>query len=36
MNATAEDLLQVEGVGKITAEKIREVLDSGYQATEAR
>jgi Fanconi anemia group M protein len=36
MNATVEDLLQVEGVGRITAENIREVLDSEYQATESR
>jgi Fanconi anemia group M protein len=27
MNATAEDLMQVEGIGRISAEKIREVLD---------
>jgi DNA excision repair protein ERCC-4 len=27
-NATVEDLLQVEGIGRITAEKIREVLDA--------
>jgi DNA excision repair protein ERCC-4 len=36
MNATVGDLLQVEGVGRITAENIREVLDSEYQATESR
>ena len=27
MNATAEDLMQVEGIGRLSAEKIREVLD---------
>jgi ERCC4-type nuclease len=27
MNATVEDLMQVEGIGRISAEKIREVLD---------
>jgi len=27
MNATVEDLTQVEGIGRISAEKIREVLD---------
>jgi len=36
INATVEDLLQVEGIGRITAEKIREVLDSDYQVTERR
>ena len=36
MNATMEDLTQVEGIGRITAEKIREVLDSDYQATKSR
>jgi ERCC4-type nuclease len=30
MNATVEDLTQVEGIGRISAEKIREVLDSEY------
>jgi len=33
MNATMEDLTQVEGIGRITAEKIRKVLDSEYEAT---
>ncbi len=33
MNARVEDLVQVEGIGRISAEKIREVLDSEYQAT---
>jgi len=33
MNATVEDLMQVEGIGRISAEKIREVLDSEYRAT---
>jgi ERCC4-type nuclease len=33
MNAPVEDLVQVEGIGRISAEKIREVLDSEYQAT---
>jgi Fanconi anemia group M protein len=28
MNATVEDLMEVEGVGRISAEKIREVLDT--------
>jgi DNA excision repair protein ERCC-4 len=30
MNATVEDLTQVEGIGRISAEKIREVLDIEY------
>ena len=33
MNATVEDLTQVEGIGRISAEKIREVLDSEYRVT---
>jgi DNA excision repair protein ERCC-4 len=33
MNARVEDLVQVEGIGKVSAEKIREVLDSENQAT---
>ena len=33
MNATVEDLMQVEGIGRISAEKIREVLDSEYRVT---
>jgi Fanconi anemia group M protein len=28
MNATVEDLMQVEGIGRISAEKIREALDT--------
>jgi DNA excision repair protein ERCC-4 len=30
MNASVEDLIQIEGIGRISAEKIREVLDSEY------
>ena len=30
MNATVEDLMQVEGLGRISAERIREVLDSEW------
>jgi DNA excision repair protein ERCC-4 len=33
MNARVEDLVQVEGIGRISAERIREVLDSEYQTT---
>jgi Fanconi anemia group M protein len=33
INARVEDLVQVEGIGRISAEKIREVLDSEYEAT---
>jgi ERCC4-type nuclease len=33
VNAPVEALVQVEGIGRISAEKIREVLDSEYQAT---
>ena len=36
MSATVEDLTQVEGIGRITAEKIRGIVDSDYQATESR
>jgi Fanconi anemia group M protein len=28
MNATDEELMQIEGVGKVTAEKIREVIET--------
>jgi len=28
MNATVEDLMKIEGVGKVSAEKIREVIDA--------
>jgi DNA excision repair protein ERCC-4 len=34
MNACVEDLMEVEGIGRVSAERIREVLDSEYQATE--
>jgi ERCC4-type nuclease len=33
VNAPVEALVQVEGIGRISAERIREVLDSEYQAT---
>lgn len=33
MNATAESLMEVDGIGRVSAEKIREVLDSVYEAT---
>jgi DNA excision repair protein ERCC-4 len=33
MNARVEDLMEVEGIGRITAERIRRILDSKYQAT---
>jgi ERCC4-type nuclease len=29
INASAQDLSKIEGIGKITAEKIRKVLDTG-------
>ena len=32
MNATTEDLMKVEGVGEVSAEKIRLVLDTTYEA----
>jgi len=32
MNATTEDLMKVEGVGEVSAEKIRLVLDTAYEA----
>jgi len=31
MTATEEDLLDVEGIGDVTAERIREVVGSEYQ-----
>jgi Fanconi anemia group M protein len=33
INATVEDLMKIEGVGKVSAEKIREVLDIEWEAT---
>ena len=33
INAPVEALVQVEGIGRISAEKIREVLDSEYETT---
>lgn len=33
MNATAEKLMEVDGIGRVSAEKIREVIDSVYEAT---
>ena len=33
MNATVEDLMRIEGLGKVSAEKIREVLDIKWEAT---
>ena len=33
MNAPVEELVQVDGIGRASAEKIREVLDSEFQAT---
>ena len=33
MNATVEDLVRVEGVGEVSAEKIREVLEVEWGAT---
>jgi Fanconi anemia group M protein len=33
INATVEDLMKIEGVGKVSAEKIREVLDTEHRAT---
>lgn len=33
MNAPVEDLIRVEGIGRVSAEKIRVVLDSVYEAT---
>lgn len=33
MNAPVEELIQVDGIGRASAEKIREVLDSVYEAT---
>jgi Fanconi anemia group M protein len=35
MNATVEDLMEVEGLGKISAEKIRDLLDSEWDPSEA-
>ncbi len=32
MNATTQDLMKVEGVGEVSAEKIRLVLDTTYEA----
>jgi Fanconi anemia group M protein len=32
MNATTEDLMKVEGVGEVSAERIRLVLDTAYEA----
>ena len=32
MNATTQDLMRVEGVGEVSAEKIRLVLDTTYEA----
>ena len=34
MTARTEDLLEVDGVGEVTAERIREVVGSGYERTE--
>jgi Fanconi anemia group M protein len=36
MNATVEDLVQVQGLGRTSAEKIREVLDFEWEAAEPR
>jgi ERCC4-type nuclease len=36
MNATVEDLMQVEGLGRISGEKIREVLDFEWEEGERR
>jgi Fanconi anemia group M protein len=33
INATVEDLMKVEGIGKVSAEKIRAVLDIEWEAT---
>jgi len=33
MNAPVEELIQVDGIGRASAERIREVLDSLYEAT---
>ena len=33
VNATVEDLMKVEGIGKVSAEKIRAVLDLEWEAT---
>jgi len=30
MTATAEDLMEVEGVGEVTAERMREVIGNEY------
>ncbi len=31
MTASIEELIEVEGIGKVSAEKIKEVLDSEFQ-----
>jgi Fanconi anemia group M protein len=35
MTARTEDLLEVNGVGEVTAERIREVVGSGYERVES-
>lgn len=34
MNSTVEDMIQIEGIGKRTAEKIRNVIDSQYKVSD--